>query len=372
MSTYSMRRALATCMTIGVAVAGCAPDPGPGAATAATTPTQSASSSGAGRTNTDEVVAAANVFLATLSDEQRDTVGYDFTDEAKKSGWSNFPVAVAPRNGIALGDLTEEQKAAALAVMEAALSDKGYQDLLGIRQADNYLSANQAAGGGAVRGQGGGGQGPGVSFGEGLYYLAFFGEPSETEQFTVQFGGHHAAYNITYDGADVTLSPTLTGIEPTQFDFGGQSYTPLADKGTSIVAALVSLGESELADAEISGSYDDLLLGPGNDGPFPEPEGILVSGLTQAQQDKITAVLHAWVGDLDDDAAEGLVAKYVSEYDQTYLGWSGGTTLDNAETYVRVDGPSVWIEFSGQPGAEIEGVHPHTIIRDQTADYGWN
>lgn len=189
---------------------------------------------------------------------------------------------------------------------------------------DNWLSANQAAGGGAVRGQGGGGQGPGVSFGEGLYYLAFFGEPSETEQFTVQFGGHHAAYNITYDGADVTLSPTLTGVEPTQFDFGGQSYNPLEDKRTSVIAALESLGESELADAEISGSYDDLLLGPGNDGPFPEPEGILVSGLTQDQQDKITSVVRAWVGDLDEDAAEALVAKYVSEYDKTYLAGAVG------------------------------------------------
>jgi hypothetical protein len=39
---------------------------------------------------------------------------------------------------------------------------------------------------------------------------------------------------------------------------------------------------------------------------------------------------------------------------------------------VRLDGPSVWIEFSNQPGAETEGVHQHTIIRDQTADYGWN
>ena len=82
------------------------------------------------------------------------------------------------RNAIALGDLTDEQEAAALGVMEAALSDQGYEELAGIRESDNYVSALQASGG--ASGGGGRGAGMAVSFGEDLYYLAFFGEPSET------------------------------------------------------------------------------------------------------------------------------------------------------------------------------------------------
>ena len=148
----------------------------------------------------------------------------------------------------------------------------------------------------------------------------FYGEPSETEQFMVQYGGHHAAYNITYAGQDVSLSPTLTAVEPPQFGLEGISYAPLEDERTSVIAALEALSESERAEAEIGGSFDDLLLGPGSDGPFPEPEGVLVGDLTQNQQDKVTAILRAWVGDLDEEAAEAFIARYVAEYDQTYLG----------------------------------------------------
>jgi hypothetical protein len=38
---------------------------------------------------------------------------------------------------------------------------------------------------------------------------------------------------------------------------------------------------------------------------------------------------------------------------------------------VRLDGPSAWVEFSNQPGASTDGIHQHTIFRDETADYGW-
>ena len=78
-----------------------------------------ASSGGADGANTAEVVTAANAFLGTLSDEQRETALYEFDDEVKATGWSNFPVQVVERNGIALGDLTDEQEAAGLAPFSA-------------------------------------------------------------------------------------------------------------------------------------------------------------------------------------------------------------------------------------------------------------
>lgn len=223
-------------------------------------------------------VTPADAFLATLSDEQKDTVLYDFGDAAKKTGWSNFPIPIVERNGLKFGDLTDEQEVAALKVMEAALSKKGY---------------------------------PG--------------------QFTVQYGGHHAAYDITYAGKNVSISPTLTAVEPMEFDWEEMYYAPSADKRDGTIGAIQSLTETELAAAEIDGSFDDL----------------------------------------DEKAAARLLAKYVSEYDETYIGWSGGTTLDNTQTYVRLDGPSAWIEFSNQPGPETGGVHQHTVFRDKTSDYGW-
>jgi hypothetical protein len=379
-----MRRAVALAACVGLGAAGCSAlgsaSSSASLATVAAIPA-SAHRTGAGGANTAQVVAAAKAFLTTLSDEQKDTVLYGFDDPAKKTGWSNFPTPVVARNGIKLGDLTDAQEAAALKVMAAALSKKGYEELVEIRKADDYL-ASQADSGGTpsapptgtpTGGPGGPGGGrPGANFGSEWYYISFFGQPSTTGQFTLQYGGHHAAYNITYAGKNVSLSPTLTAVEPMEFNWEDLYYAPLEDKRTATVGAIQSLTAGELSAAEIDGSFDDLYLGPGHDGPFPaHPEGVLVSSLTKKQRAKVTAMLRAWIDDLDERAAAKLLAKYISEYGETYIGWSGGTTLDNDQTYVRLDGPSAWIEFSNQPGASLPGVHQHTIFRDETADYGW-
>ncbi|MFD9320210.1 DUF3500 domain-containing protein [Streptomyces sp. NPDC060053] len=400
---------LAACLSVALGTVGyLAFDPGSAsAAVAKQAVPASAARTGAGGANTAQVVKAVNAFLATLSDEQKDAVLYDFDDEAKKTGWSNFPTPVVERNGLKLGDLTDAQDAAAMKVMEAALSKQGYEELVEIRTADDYLGSLSDTGDGSsatptttptatptatptttptasstatrtppsgapTGGPGGGGGGGGANFGSEWYYISFFGQPSKTGEFTVQYGGHHAAYNITYAGNNVTMSPTLTAVEPEEFIWDDKAYAPLADKRAATVGAVQSLTADELAAAEIDGSFDDLYLGPGNDGPFPtEPEGVVVSSLTKKQQAKVTAMLRTWVDDLDEKAAARLLTKYVSEYDETYIGWSGGTTIDNDQTYVRLDGPSAWIEFSNQPGASTDEIHQHTIFRDETSDYGW-
>lgn len=405
----------AAALATAIGVVGCAT--GAGAADTEDTARASAASEGTGsrtgNANTAEVVAAAEAFLDTLSDEQREAVVLDYDDGAKTTGWSNFPTTFVERNGISLADLDEEQKEAALAVMEAALSEQGYEEMLAVQAADGYLDENQdqsetegsqdtdgqeqqdreedagpgeggedrppsgmpeGAGEPPEDGDGSGprGGGPGeLSFGEDQYYLAFFGEPGETDSFMVQYGGHHLAYNITYSGDDVTLSPSLTGTEPLEFEYRGESYEPLADKREAALGAVDSLDQEQLAEAEIDNPSNDLVLGPGEDGPFPEEEGVLVSDLSQEQQDRVTAMLNAWVGDLDEEAAESLVEQYVSEYGQTYLSWSGSTDPDDVATYIRLDGPSAWIEFSNQPGVETPEAHEHTMFRDQNADYGW-
>jgi hypothetical protein len=42
---------------------------------------------------------------------------------------------------------------------------------------------------------------------------------------------------------------------------------------------------------------------------------------------------------------------------QTYVAYSGSTTLDTQGFYVRIDGLRVWIEFVCQPGV----AYPNTI-----------
>ena len=125
-----------------------------------------------------------------------------------------------------------------------------------------------------------------------------------------------------------------------------------------------------MATAQLSETYGDILLGPGNDWAFPETsEGLVASELDDEQKSLLLAAIATYVGDVDDASAETILAGYESELDDTYVAFSGNSSVSEVGDYVRIDGPSVWIEFSLQNGIVLEGAHPHAVWRDKQTDY---
>ncbi len=165
---------------------------------------------------TDKVAAAAQEFLATLDESQRGKVVFNFKDEEQRKRWSNLPAGIFRRAGLPMGDLTQLQRDAAMAVLAAALSPQGYEKTLQIVEADEVLK-NDGGGrrGPGGRGRPGGAGGPrgrgGPGFGRDNYYVSFLGKPSATEPWMIQFGGHHLGLNITLAGEQGTLAPSHTG-----------------------------------------------------------------------------------------------------------------------------------------------------------------
>jgi hypothetical protein len=82
------------------------------------------------------------------------------------------------------------------------------------------------------------------------------------------------------------------------------------------------------------------------------------------------AAIKAYAGDLNAGAATKLIAKYESELDQTRIGWSNNTGPTDENSYIRIDGPSVWIEFINTRSMSTPNIHFHTVYRDKTNDYG--
>jgi hypothetical protein len=71
---------------------------------------------------TSRIVRAANAFLSTLDETQRQRVLFAFDDEQQRVRWSNFPTAMARRAGLSLGELNAAQRSAALALVSSALA----------------------------------------------------------------------------------------------------------------------------------------------------------------------------------------------------------------------------------------------------------
>ncbi|MBU1802658.1 MAG: DUF3500 domain-containing protein, partial [Actinobacteria bacterium] len=296
-----------------------------------------------------------NDFLATLDDATRESTVFEFTDlDAKRCSWSNFPNAgFQGRQGAKLGDLTDEQRTAALAAVDAVLSESGSEMVAGIMTADDFLASE-------------GGQG---GFGSTEYYLAVYGTPSADEPWTLQFGGHHLAIHASVGGETISTTPFFSGVEPVSFTYEGTDYDPLASKAEAIFALFESLDEEQLAAAETAGAYDDLVMGPGVDTGYPEQEGLPYGDLTPEQQQGVQDVVTAWVGDAETSISQALIDSYVAELDQTTISWSTSTDR-TAAAYLRIDGPRLWIEHLNAEGNDTTEIHYHTIYRDKTVDYG--
>lgn len=331
-------------------------------------------SSTGGTGSASAVVTAANAFLATLSTTQQSSVVLSRT-QANAIKWSNLPCGNSCRNGIAFSTLSAAQLAAAQAVVKAAMGtagNNGSEEAMQIRAADDVLGLTRSG------------------YSSGLYYLAFLGTPSTTGEWQLQFGGHHLAVNVTFNGGAVTgATPLFEGVEPKSWTVTGTTTTancaaapgtsastttfaPLYDEQQGMAAMLASLSSTQLAAAKLSTTFTDVLLGPGQDGQFPATKvGLPVNSLSTAQKALVLAAMKPWVQDADDTTAATLLATHESELDSTYISFSGNATLSNNADYVRIDGPSVWIEFVCQSGVVYSSqIHYHSIWRDHKRDYG--
>ncbi|WP_218006633.1 DUF3500 domain-containing protein [Streptomyces hokutonensis] len=356
-------------------------------------------------TGVGAVVSAANEFLNTLDADQQASTLLDLT-QANATAWSNLPCGSTCRPGIQLGSLTDTQLAAAMKVLKLATGtgkNTGYDQITQIIKADDVLNAAQSTSSAGPApsdtasstasadpsatatdaptdvptgtppsgGTGGGGLG---GYGSGVYFLAFLGTPSATGTWQLHFGGHHLALNLTYKNGKVAgASPFFVGVEPTTWtDDDGTTYSPLATMRDGLLALTGSLSTEQLATAKLSESFSDVLLGPGQDGQFPETkEGIKVSTLSPKQKQLVLKAIHPWIANVDDATAKKLMKTYEHELNQTYVAYSGTTALDTQGDYVRIDGPGVWVEFVCQNGVVYrDQIHYHTVYRDHTRDYG--
>lgn len=309
---------------------------------------------------------AVQAFLATLSDEQREAVTYDYDDETKTTSWSNFPVTFVDRAGLDVADLTEEQQVAAMQVLEALLSDDAYETVSQIIASDQYLADASSSGDADVLGQ---------------YYIAVFGDASDTSAYEVQFGGHHLGINATLDGsADaITFAPTHLGVQPADWtDEDGtevQAFDGIYTDAFAFYDSLTAEQQATLTSGGVS------MCAPGDTCEVTTGAGLSGADLTDEQRELLLDLIANWSGMADAESAATTRAEIEATLDDTVVAWSGETTYDLTQgdgIDFSISGPDVYVAFQaqqGSAGADVDGVttsgwgHVHTIYRDPTNDY---
>jgi hypothetical protein len=345
------------------------------------------------QTTTAQIVDAANSFLATLDEGQRQHVLYSFSDQTQRARWSNFPTGFVPRGGISLKEMTPQQQAAAMAMLATVLSPQGLEKVQQIRQADDDFKNNgskrgprgggppppgaggpppQSGSGGPPGGpRGPGGPQGGAMFGSDLYYISFLGTPSATQPWMLQFGGHHLALNITIAGSEGVLTPTLTGAQPALFHLNGETIRPLGRESDKALTLLTSLSDEQRKQAILGYRVADLVLGPAQDGRKIAPEGLKASAMNDKQRTQLLDLIGEWAGIINETAAKRRMEQMKNDLNETWFAWSGPATADpgaNIMAYYRIQGPHLVIEYA--PQNDEPANHVHTMYRDPENDYG--
>jgi hypothetical protein len=289
--------------------------------------------------------------------------------------WSNLPLGVVPRMGLRLGDLNEAQATAARHLFEAALSACGLALLDEIRLADDYLIPFDRR--------------P-IGWDGRNYFLAVLGAPSPKTPWMLQLGGHHLAYNFTFNGRLPGATPMFFGSEPIRFEMKGATHEPL--KVQSSAMARLAQAVAAHPQAKLSGTFTDVVKGvmvtftPGRpptggiDTGFPhtypasdQDRGVRVGALDEQQRQRVREAIDSYLSLPGATVSAALRAAYEDPqaFDASYVGFAGSPDLGTEGSYVRIDGPRLWMEFVVQRAvAKPETLHYHALWRDKQSDYG--
>lgn len=320
----------------------------------------------------ESLTTAAVAWLAALDDVQRARATAEF-EAASRTDWHFVPKPV--RKGLALSEMTADQRALAHRLLRAALSDAGYGKAVTIMELDELLRRLEGTSAKSVR--------------DALrYYVTIFGKPGPTGWWGMSIEGHHLSLNFTMrDGAVVDSSPQFLGANPAEVK---TSFAGLPAAGRRVLAAeeslafelVRSLDEPRRKRAVTAAEPPREIRGAGAaQPPADPPTGIPFRDLTADQQSLVRRLVETYAGVMPAEVAgERLRAIEAGSpaaadlvhhgWDEIHFAWSGGLEPGKGHAY-RLEGPTFVVEFVNvQPDAEGNPAnHIHCVWRDKTGDF---
>ena len=283
-------------------------------------------------------------FLDSLYDGQRAAATAEFTDE-ERFRWQYTP---GPRGGLALADLDSSQRALAMSLLDAGLSERGALTARSIMELEPVLRAIEERAGrpGSKRRN------------AEHYWFTVFGDPTADRPWAWRVGGHHLCLHFTLVGDDVSTTPLFFGANPARAPQDGRRV--LAAEEDLARALLSALDDAARARAIVSADAPDDILTTNTVRAeiAAVPSGVAYSSLDAAQQ----------------DAFADLAGHYLSrvrrppdvDLDDLTFAWAGSTSAGNGH-YYAIRGKDFLIEYDN---TQNDANHVHTVCRDLHRDWG--
>ncbi len=305
----------------------------------------------------DGMTVAARAFLDTLSGDQKARARLTFEDENRFS-WHYIPSEGAirhDRRGLPLKEMNAAQRTAALELLRAGLSQKGYTKAEAVRALEDVLV--ELGGDPTVRDKD-------------LYFFTIFGQPEAKATWAWRYEGHHLSQHWTVvRGAALASTPQFFGANPAEVREGKSKGLRVLAAEEDMAYQLLQLLDAEQRQAAIIAAEapNDILTTNVREAAIQEDRGVAYSRLTTAQQTLLIKLVEEHASAQADATMSERMAKIkAAGFPQIKFAWMGGVERDQKH-YYRVQGPTFLIEFDN---TQNNGNHAHSVWRDFEGDWG--
>jgi hypothetical protein len=303
---------------------------------------------------------------AAMMKAAKDFIGSLDTDASKMAALYPFErhhtlayePQVAERPGIPLSMLSDAQKQKALALVHSGLSEDGYKKAETVRALETLKAVT----------------GFEITMRDPTYYwLAIFGDPSETGAWGWQFEGHHLALHFTLKACAIADTPMFMGAWPSEVAsmvsggpaVGTRNLAEQEDLGRALAKSL-DADPQKRTQAFQDAAYRQMLP-EGSDRATPMmPAGLPAASMSEMEQMQLKAIVAAYASLVAPDLAAARMKRIEDHGGITKLSfaWSGSLEPKQRHFY-RVQGETFFLEYRND-----DGNHIHTAWRDFSGDWG--
>lgn len=307
---------------------------------------------------------AAKNLVASLDDAQRAKTVLAFDNPARLD-WHNIPKP--ERKGLQVRDMNPEQRKRCHVMLQAALSETGYEKAVRIMALENNLREGEKnLKGSPLRDPE-------------RYFLTIFGTPDTKGMWGWSFEGHHFSLNfVVSDGQVVSDTPSFWGANPATvhvFVPGGpnEDVRTLAQEEQLALDLVGSLDDAQRKKAIIADKAPAEYRAAGQpQPPDAAPEGLEAKQMSDTQKKNLRTLLETYNRNLAPAVAQSrLAAMEAAGLDRVYFAWAG-STKPGVGHYYRIQGPTFVLELinvqsdpQGNPANHI-----HSVWRNVRGDFG--
>ncbi len=294
---------------------------------------------------------AADAFLGSLDDAGRAKATFPFNGDARE----NFRFTPQVRTGMPLKEMNAVQRAAAMALLDCVLSDKGRLKTMQIMSLESVLAAMEKR--------------PEFRDPE-KYYISIFGKPGDESGWGWKFEGHHVSLNYTVAGdGRVSVTPSFFGTNPAEVrdgEFKGLRVLKAEDElGHALLAALLESGAKGVVFTDKAPA--EVLTAENRKAVALEPVGVSAADMSGAQRKALFDLISEYTSRHRKDLAAADMKKIeAAGVVNIRFGWAGGTKPGEA-WYYRIQGPTFLMEAAD---TQNNANHIHVTWRDFEGDFG--